>query len=75
MLLSPTVAVTRSNAAVTAVSSPRRSALAMCGGGGEQRSLLARRLNNRRAWIVRSTAETTISMAVVVNVVAQLMGG
>ena len=75
MQLSPTVAVTRSNAAVTAVSSLRRSALEMCGGGGEQRSLLARRLNNRRAWIVRSTAETTISMAVVVNVFARLMGG
>ena len=74
MLLSPTVAVTWSNVAVTAVSSLRRSALEMCGGGGEQRLLLARRLNNRRAWIVRSTAETTISMAVV-NVFAQLMGG
>ena len=75
MQLSPTVAVTRSNVAVTAVSSPRRSALEMCGGGGEQRSLLARRLNNRRAWIVRSTAETMISMAVVVSVFARLMGG
>ena len=49
--------------------------MAMCGGGGEQRSLLARRLNNRRAWIVRSTAETTILMAVVVSVFARLMGG